>query len=30
VYFRREGTFAPDILLWCERFRLVREIAPET
>lgn len=22
-YFREEGTFAPDMLLWCERFRLV-------
>lgn len=29
LYFRREGTFAPDMLLWCERFRLVREIGPE-
>jgi uncharacterized protein YhfF len=26
-YFTREGTFAPDMLLWCERFRLV-EILP--
>jgi hypothetical protein len=23
AYFREEGTFAPDMLLWCERFRLV-------
>ena len=22
-YFGRQGTFAPDMLLWCERFRLV-------
>jgi len=26
AYFTREGTFAPDMLLWCERFRLVEVI----
>jgi uncharacterized protein YhfF len=25
-YFRRQGTFAPDMLLYCERFRLVNVI----
>ena len=25
-YFIREGTFAPDMMLWCERFRLVEII----
>jgi uncharacterized protein YhfF len=25
-YFRREGTFAPDMLLYCERFRLIGPI----
>jgi uncharacterized protein YhfF len=25
-YFTREGTFAPDMMLWCERFRLVEII----
>ena len=28
-YFGRQGTFAPDMLLYCERFRLVRRIGPE-
>jgi uncharacterized protein YhfF len=23
IYFRRNGGFAPDMLLWCERFRLI-------
>lgn len=23
AYFTRNGSFAPDMLLWCERFRLV-------
>ena len=22
-YFVREGTYAPDMMLWCERFRVV-------
>ena len=26
AYFTREGTFAPDMTLWCERFRLVEII----
>ena len=26
TYFRRQGTFAPDMLLYCERFRLVQVI----
>ncbi len=25
-YFRRNGDFAPAMLLWCERFRLVRRL----
>jgi uncharacterized protein YhfF len=25
-YFGRQGTFAPDMLLWCERFRLVMRL----
>ena len=25
-YFGRQGTFAPDMLLWCERFRLVARL----
>jgi uncharacterized protein YhfF len=25
-YFRRQGTFAPDMALYCERFRLVKVI----
>jgi uncharacterized protein YhfF len=25
-YFGRQGTFAPDMLLWCERFRLARRL----
>jgi uncharacterized protein YhfF len=29
-YFTREGTFAPDMMLWCERFRLVRVLERET
>jgi uncharacterized protein YhfF len=28
-YFTREGTFAPDMMLWCERFRLVRVLDRE-
>jgi uncharacterized protein YhfF len=28
-YFGRQGTFAPDMLLFCERFRLVARIDPE-
>jgi uncharacterized protein YhfF len=28
-YFSRQGTFAPDMLLWCERFRLVARLDPE-
>jgi uncharacterized protein YhfF len=28
-YFGRQGTFAPDILLYCERFRLVGRIDPK-
>jgi uncharacterized protein YhfF len=28
-YFREEGSFAPDMLLWCERFRLVDVIDRE-
>ena len=27
-YFGRQGTFSPDMLLYCERFRLVARIAP--
>ncbi len=27
-YFRRLGKFAPDMLLYCERFRLVERLAP--
>lgn len=27
-YFTRLKTFAPDMLLWCERFRVVELIAP--
>ena len=27
-YFGRQGTFAPDMLLYCERFRLVARINP--
>ena len=29
-YFTREGTFAPDMILYCERFRLVRVLDRET
>jgi uncharacterized protein YhfF len=25
-YFERQGVFAPDMMLWCERFRLVEVI----
>lgn len=28
-YFQRQGHFAPDMLLWCERFRLAGVITPE-
>ena len=27
-YFGRQGTFASDMLLWCERFRLVARLDP--
>jgi uncharacterized protein YhfF len=27
-YFGRQGTFAPDMLLYCERFRLIARIDP--
>ena len=27
-YFRRRGQFAEDMLLWCERFRVVKHIEP--
>ena len=27
VYFERNGGYAPDMLVWCERFRLVEVIA---
>jgi uncharacterized protein YhfF len=27
AYFTRNGGFAPDMMLWCERFRLVEVIA---
>jgi uncharacterized protein YhfF len=27
-YFTRRGQFAPDMLLWCERFRLVTVLSP--
>jgi uncharacterized protein YhfF len=26
-YFTRQGTFAPDMLLWCERFRLIAKLS---
>jgi uncharacterized protein YhfF len=26
TYFSRQGTFAPDMLLWCERFRLLARL----
>lgn len=26
AYFTRNGGFSPDMMLWCERFRLVEEI----
>src|SRR5690606_28831284 len=25
-YFTRQGTFAPDMLLWCERFQLIQTL----
>jgi uncharacterized protein YhfF len=28
-YFGRQGTYAPDMLLYCERFRLVTRILPD-
>lgn len=28
IYFTRRGQFAPDLMLWCERFRVVRLLAP--
>jgi uncharacterized protein YhfF len=28
-YFQRAGHFAPDMLLWCEQFRLAGVITPE-
>jgi uncharacterized protein YhfF len=27
-YFTRRGQFAPDMMLWCERFRVVRLLKP--
>ncbi len=27
AYFTRRGQFAPDMLLWCERFRVVERLA---
>jgi uncharacterized protein YhfF len=27
-YFRREGRFSPDMMLWCEHFRLVEALDP--
>jgi uncharacterized protein YhfF len=27
-YFERQGTFSPDMLLYCERFRLIERIEP--
>jgi uncharacterized protein YhfF len=30
VYFGRRGQFAEDMLLWCERFRVVERIAGES
>jgi uncharacterized protein YhfF len=27
-YFTREGTYAPDMLLWCERFQLIQILDP--
>lgn len=27
-YFTRRGQFAPDMMLWCERFRVVRLLTP--
>jgi uncharacterized protein YhfF len=28
-YFGRQGTFAPDMPIYCERFRLIARIDPE-
>jgi uncharacterized protein YhfF len=28
AFFKSEGVFAPDMMLWCERFRLVEVIEP--
>lgn len=28
-YFSRNGSFGPDMLLWCERFTLIAELPPE-
>ncbi len=28
-YFERQGNFAPDMSLWCERFRLVARLGGE-
>jgi uncharacterized protein YhfF len=28
-YFERQGTFSPDMLLYCERFRLIERIASQ-
>ena len=30
AFFRGEGVFAPDMALWCERFRLVQVLDRET
>lgn len=28
-YFTRRGSFAPDMMLWCERFRVVARLVPQ-
>ena len=28
AFFKREGVYAPDMPLWCERFRLVKVLPP--
>jgi uncharacterized protein YhfF len=28
AFFQREGVFAPNMLLWCERFKLVKLLTP--
>ena len=27
-YFTRRGAFSPDMLLWCERFRVIARLLP--